>query len=105
MSAAAGLEAYGFLPAMRAASATENPAVGIPARITAVHKERYALVCDHGKGYGRLKSAVYFNGGTEPFPTAGDFVCIQYNERGDSVITQTLPRRESGTASDATNRV
>ncbi|NLI55092.1 MAG: ribosome small subunit-dependent GTPase A [Clostridiales bacterium] len=65
----------------------------IPARIAAVHKERYALVCDRGECYGRLKSAVYFNGGAEEFPTTGDFVLIQYNEQGDSVITRTLPRR------------
>jgi ribosome biogenesis GTPase len=40
-----------------------------------------------------LKSAVYFNDGAEEFPTTGDFVLIQYNEQGDSVITRTLPRR------------
>lgn len=93
MSAAAGLESYGFLPAMRAALEARGLADEIPARITAVHKERYALVCDRGEGYGRLKSAVYFNDGAEPFPTTGDFVLIQYNDLGDSVITQTLPRR------------
>jgi len=93
MSIPAGLEAYGFTPAMRAALEARGSIVEIPARVTAVHKERYALVCDHGVCYGRLKSAVYFNGGEQEFPTTGDFVLIQYNELGDSMITETLPRR------------
>ena len=35
---------------------------GIPARITAVHKERYELVSEHGYGFGRVKAANYYNG-------------------------------------------
>ncbi|MEA4870002.1 MAG: ribosome small subunit-dependent GTPase A [Christensenella sp.] len=91
MSAAA-LEHYGLPLALRAAIAARELKSEIPARVTAVHKERYALVCDRGECHGRLKSAVYFNSGSDPFPTTGDFVMIQYNEQGDSVITQTLPR-------------
>lgn len=90
---APGLEAYGFLPAMRAAASVRSPEGEIPARVTAVHKERYALYCDRGECHGRLRSAVYYNGGAEPFPTTGDFVLIRHNSLGDSVITQTLPRR------------
>lgn len=87
-----GLETYGFLPAMRAALEARGSIVEIPARVTAVHKERYALVCEQGECFGRLKSVVYFNGGTQEFPTTGDFVLIAYNELGDSTITETLPR-------------
>ena len=29
---------------------------GIPARVTAVHKERFELVCEHGEVSGVLKS-------------------------------------------------
>lgn len=78
---------YGFLPNM----VPEN-AQGIPARITAVHKERYALVCAYGEGYGRLKTKEYF-GGFEEFPTTGDWVLINYIPNGDSQIIHTLPRR------------
>lgn len=67
-------------------------AQGIPARVIAVHKERYALVCAQGEIYGRLKSREYY-GGTQVFPTAGDFVLIQYIPSGDSRIIRTLPRR------------
>ncbi len=66
---------------------------GIPARITAVHKERYALVCEYGDLYGRLKASVYYTKGKESFPTVGDFVCLHYVSGGDSRIVATLPRR------------
>lgn len=65
---------------------------GIPARITAVHKERYALVCEYGETYGRLKTKEYFVG-FEEFPTTGDFVMINYIPSGDSQIIRTLPRK------------
>lgn len=81
------LKKYGFMPDMM----PENMQ-GIPARITAVHKERYALVCEYGEAYGRLKTKEYF-GGFEEFPTTGDFVLINYNPGGDSRIIRTLPRR------------
>ena len=81
------LKDYGFRPDM----ITEDMQ-GIPARITAVHKERYALVCEQGETFGRLKTKEYYVD-TEEFPTAGDFVMIQYNPDGDSLIIKTLPRR------------
>lgn len=81
------LTAYGYRPAF-------EPEDGLlPARVTAVHRERYALVCAHGHTYGRLKARVYYGPEPEEFPTAGDFVCIQYIGNGDSVIVKTLPRR------------
>ncbi|MDE7238515.1 MAG: GTPase RsgA, partial [Lachnospiraceae bacterium] len=81
------LREYGFIPNM-----TPENAQGIPARITAVHKERYALVCEYGETYGRLKTKEYF-GGFEEFPTTGDFVMINYISGSDSQIIKTLPRR------------
>ncbi len=65
---------------------------GIPARVTAVHRERYEIVCKHGITHARLKTKEYY-GGTELFPTAGDFVMIHYISDGDSLILSTLPRR------------
>ena len=70
---------------------TEN-LPGIPARVTAVHKERYEIVCEHGVTHARLKTKEYYvNQGI--FPTAGDFVVINYISNGDSQILATLPRR------------
>ncbi len=81
------LKKYGFMPNMM----PEN-AQGIPARITAVHKERYELICEYGETHGRLKTKEYF-GGFEEFPTTGDFVLINYIPNGDSQIIRTLPRK------------
>lgn len=64
----------------------------MPARVTAVHRERYGLVCEYGETFGRLKTKEYYNDG-EQFPTAGDFVMIDYIKDGDSRIVKTLPRR------------
>ena len=65
---------------------------GIPARITAQHRERYEIVCQYGVTYARLKTKEYYVG-TEQFPTTGDFVMVNYIENGDSQIIATLPRR------------
>lgn len=63
------------------------------ARVTAEHRERYALLGEQGAFYGRLKSAVYFGSESgEPFPTVGDFVLVEFNPSGDSRIVRTLPR-------------
>ena len=65
---------------------------GIPARVTAVHKERYEIVCEHGVTHARLKTKEYYVNQQE-FPTAGDFVTVNYIENGDSQILATLPRK------------
>lgn len=76
---------YGYVPN------TEN-LPGVPARVTAVHKERYEIVCPHGITHARLKTTAYYCG-NELFPTTGDFVAIHYIPNGDSQILATLPRR------------
>ncbi len=75
---------YGYTPA----ALTQ----GIPARVTAVHKERFAIVSEYGEGFAKVKGSAYYDG-KEPYPTAGDFVEIEYIENGDSRILRTLPRR------------
>ncbi|MCL2774238.1 MAG: ribosome small subunit-dependent GTPase A [Oscillospiraceae bacterium] len=81
---------YGFTPAMM-----PSDAQGTPARVTAVHKERYEIVCEYGACFGKLKTSVYYGSGivSEGFPTTGDFVLIQYNKSGDSQIVKTLERK------------
>lgn len=81
------LKKYGFMPEL-----LPEGEQGIPARITAVYKERYALVCMYGEAWGRLKTKEYYEEGEE-FPTAGDFVLIDYRADGDSRILRTLPRK------------
>lgn len=65
---------------------------GTVARVTAVHKGRYAIVSQYGEGYAQLKAKEYFYDG-ENFPTVGDFVIFDYIEDGDSRITATLKRK------------
>ncbi len=87
---------YGFMPDMMS-----DDSKGIPARVTAVHKERYELVCEHGEIYARLKTKEYY-GGFEEFPTTGDFVMINYVASGDSQIIATLPRKTFFSRKDPT---
>ena len=70
---------------------TEN-LPGIPARVTAVHKERYEIVCAHGITHAKLKTKEYYVD-VQDFPTTGDFVMVNYIENGDSQILATLPRK------------
>ncbi len=76
---------YGIVP-----NAEDLP--GIPARVTAVHKERYEIVCEFGVTHARLKTKEYYVENRD-FPTTGDFVMIHYIDNGDSQIIATLPRR------------
>ncbi len=65
---------------------------GVPARVTAQHKQRYEIVCPDGTAYARLKTGEYYGGG-EPFPTVGDYVTVECIGNGDGRILATLPRR------------
>lgn len=64
----------------------------IPARVIAVHKERYEIICPHGEGFARVKGSNYRSDSGENFPTVGDFVEVQYNPIGDSLIVHTRER-------------
>ncbi len=86
---------YGFVPTMMPEDVS-----AIPARITAVHKERYEIICEYGQTFGRLKTSIYFGEGYESFPTVGDFVLIQYNCSGDSQIIKTLERKSKFARND-----
>ena len=72
---------------------------GTIARITSVHRDRYGIAGDFGEGHARLKAGEYY-AGEEIFPTAGDFVRIDYIENGDSRILATLPRKTVFTRRD-----
>lgn len=73
----------------------------IPARITAVHRERFEAVCGYGMISARIKMGAYKDGLTE-YPTAGDFVSLEYNPIGDSLIADTLPRSSFFSRKDPT---
>lgn len=64
-----------------------------PARITAVHRGRYEMITEFGMIFGQLKTSEYYGQEEKEFPTVGDYVLIQYNESGDSLIVETLERK------------
>ena len=82
------IESYGF---DKSYLTHEDPSL-TPARITAVHRERFEIVSDFGEGFARIKPSAYHSG-EEAFPTVGDFVLIEHNPIGDSMITKTLKRK------------
>lgn len=78
----------------------QTDTAGTYARVSAVHKESYNLITEHGECIAKLKSSIYFNNCTEEFPTTGDFVKIQYNKSGYSLIIKTLPRKSKFARND-----
>lgn len=82
------IEQYGFHPAML----PEDNTAGIPARILAVYRDRFSIVCEQGEGLARLKTGAY-RAGDIPVPTTGDFVLLDWRADGESRILKTLPRK------------
>lgn len=65
------------------------------ARIIATHKDRYEIVCDKGQGFSKIKRGCYYDNPKSIYPTTGDFVIIEWNPTGDSMICETLKRESS----------
>ncbi len=84
---------YGYIPDARDA----HPE-GIPARVIAVHRQRFEVISALGESDAVLKAGSYYSG-DESFPAAGDFVLIQQNP-GLAVIIRTLLRRSKFSRND-----
>lgn len=65
------------------------------ARIIATHKDRYEIVCNNGQGFAKIKRGCYYDNPNSVYPTTGDFVLIEWNVAGDSMICETLKRESS----------
>lgn len=65
------------------------------ARIIATHKDRYEIVCNNGQGFARIKRGCYYDNPNSIYPTTGDFVVIEWNDIGDSMICETVKRTSS----------
>lgn len=72
---------------------------GTPARVILAQKSRFKIVCEYGETYAFLKSSAY-KADSQPLPTVGDFVLIDFNPAGDSRIIQTLERKTFFSRSD-----
>ncbi|WLR57341.1 ribosome small subunit-dependent GTPase A [Mesobacillus subterraneus] len=65
----------------------------LPGRITEVRRERFTVMTECGEVTAVLKGVFYHSAETrEDFPCVGDFVLLQYNESGNSLIVTVLPR-------------
>ena len=65
------------------------------ARIITTYKDRYEIVCDKGQGFAKIKRGCYYDNPESIYPTTGDFVLVEWNDTGDSMIYETLKRESS----------
>jgi len=73
----------------------------IPGRIIELQRERYTIITENGEVTATLKGTFYHNAQIrEDLPCVGDFVMLQYNETGVSLIAQLLPRHTKFSRAD-----
>ena len=46
----------------------------VVARVMAVHKDRYEIVCNNGQGFAKIKRGIYYDNPDSIYPTTGDFI-------------------------------
>ncbi|MCL2285525.1 MAG: ribosome small subunit-dependent GTPase A [Firmicutes bacterium] len=87
MTTIVNLKDYGY-------TETTPPTAGlIPGRITELQRERYTVITERGEVTAMLKGSFYHNAQIrDDLPCVGDFVLLQYNETGVSLIAEILPR-------------
>jgi ribosome biogenesis GTPase len=73
----------------------------IPARVTELHRERYVVVTENGEAAASLKGSFVRSAQVrQDLPCVGDFVLLQYNDSGVSLISGILPRRSMFSRAD-----
>ena len=89
------LKDYGYIE-------TEAPAGGlIPGRITELQRERYTVITENGEVTATLKGTFFHQAQVkDDLPCVGDFVLVQYNDMGISLIAELLPRRTKFSRAD-----
>jgi ribosome biogenesis GTPase len=90
------LKQYGFIE-------TEIPAADglMPGRVTEQRREQYTVITGRGEVSALLKGAFLHDAVVRAdLPCVGDFVLLQYNESGASLITHLLPRRSKFSRAD-----
>jgi len=81
---------------------TSAPPTGlIPGRITELQRERYTIITERGEVTATLKGSFFHSAQIrEDLPCVGDFVLLQYNETGISLIAELLPRHTKFSRAD-----
>lgn len=75
----------------------------LPARVIAVHRERYTIVTEYGEKSAILKSSLFYNNENNIYPTVGDFVLVMRNPHGDHIIYKVLERKSKFSRMDTWN--
>ena len=80
----------------------ENNASGLlPGRVIECRRDRFKVVCERGEVPAELKGSLYHSiEEGDKLPVVGDFVLVQYNSSGVSLITKVLPRRSKFSRAD-----
>lgn len=95
------LEEYGYIYAENTHIKNTTPNGTIPARVVAIHRNLYHVVCEHGEVKASLKGAFLHDAKERgDFPAVGDFVLITYNDCGNSGIVKILPRKSKFSRTD-----
>ena len=82
-------------------TSTSQASGQIPGRITEHQRELYTVITQYGEVTASLKGTYYHSTATrEDFPCVGDFVLLQYNQSGESRITELLPRKSKFSRAD-----
>jgi ribosome biogenesis GTPase len=88
------LKNFGFSQADYAAADLLKDNGAILGRVTERRRNLYKVICEYGETGAELKGGFYHAlNDDDEFPAVGDFVMIQYNSRGNSLISAVLPRR------------
>jgi ribosome biogenesis GTPase len=88
------LKQYGY-------TETETPVGRLPGRVIELQREQYTVVTERGEITAVLKGSFYHGAEMrEDFPYVGDFVLLQYNDSGPSLIVKLLPRRSKFSRAD-----
>ena len=94
---------YGFTEAdyTAALELMQKSTLLIPGRVIEQRRNVYGIVCEHGVIGAEIKGSFYHKlNASGDLPAVGDFVLVQYNEIGNSLITQVLPRRSKFSRTD-----
>jgi len=80
----------------------EIPPDGLmPGRVTELQRELFTVITEYGEVTAELKGSFYHGAEQrEDFPCVGDFVFLQYNDSGSSLIVRLLPRRSKFSRAD-----
>ena len=70
-------------------------------RVTEVHRNQYIVITEHGEVPATLKGSFVHDAVVRAdLPCTGDYVLLQYNSGGPSLITQVLPRHSKFSRAD-----